>query len=82
MSADALRPLYRALARDVSTEMSGVDDGLARQACLVGQPVQLAGGMGGLRVAMSAAQIVSGADLRPDLAMVFGKVAMLLDRVA
>ncbi len=82
LRADALRPLYRALARDVSAEISGGDEGLARQVCLIGQPVQLADGMGGLRVAVSAAQIVSGADARPDLAVVFGKVAMLLDRVA
>jgi hypothetical protein len=82
MSANALRPLYRALARDVSAEVSGTDEGLARQACLIGQPVQLAAGMGGLRIAVSAAQIVSGADLRPDLAVIFGKLAMLLDGAA
>ena len=76
MSADALRPMYRALARDMSGEMA---EEFASQACLIGQPVVLGEAIGGLRLALSAAQIVSGADLRGPLAAVFGKLAALLD---
>jgi hypothetical protein len=70
LSAEALRPLYRGLARS------------GEERCLVGQPVVLAPGVGGLRVAMSAAQIVQREDLRPKLGVVFGKLAALVDAAA
>jgi hypothetical protein len=76
LSADALRPIYRAMAQDRPAE-PGADP--AALPCLIGQPVVLAEGVGGLRVAISAAQIVSGEDLRPKLAAVFGTLALLLD---
>jgi hypothetical protein len=84
LSADALRPIYRALARDMSAALQpsgGRPEGadLASQSCLIGQPVVLADGVGGLRLAVSAAQIADGTDLRPALATVFGKLALLLD---
>jgi hypothetical protein len=79
LSADALRPVYRAMARDMSCELGAGCAQWAALPCLIGQPVVLAEGVGGLRVALSAAQIVSGEDLRPKLAAVFGKLAALLD---
>jgi hypothetical protein len=66
-SAAALRPLYMAL-----------NEGAPR--CRIGQPVDLAPGLGGLRIALSAAQLRPGADLRPELAVLFWKLDMLLDR--
>jgi hypothetical protein len=69
LSAEGLRPIYLALARD---EVGGA-------ACLIGQPVVLGDGVGGLRLALSAAQIVSGADLRLGLGVVFAKLGGLLD---
>jgi hypothetical protein len=69
VSAAALRPLYLALAAAAHGPV-----------CMFGQPVHLGSpAIGGLRVAFSAAQIVSGEDLRPDLAAAFGKVAGLLE---
>jgi hypothetical protein len=79
LGADALRPLYRALARDMSAELPAPDAALAAQPCLIGQPVQLAAGLGGLRIAVSAAQITAGDDLRPELSAVFAKLALLLE---
>ena len=76
LSAEGLRPIYRALARDMSGDIAG--EGAAAH-CLIGQPVVLGEGVGGLRLAISAAQIVLGTDLRPGLGAVFGKLAMLLD---
>jgi hypothetical protein len=72
LSADALRPYYRALA-------AGLPGVAGAPACLFGQPVQLAAGIGGLRVAISAAQIAHGEDLRPGLAIAFGRLAALLE---
>jgi hypothetical protein len=72
LSADALRPYYRALA-------AGLPGAAGAPACLFGQPVQLAAGIGGLRVAISAAQIAHGEDLRPGLAIAFGRLAALLE---
>jgi hypothetical protein len=79
LSADALRPYYTALARDVSAELPSAAAEWASRRCLIGQPVQLAPGIGGLRIAVSAAQIVGGDDLRQGLATVFGKLTALLD---
>jgi hypothetical protein len=68
MSAPALRPLYLALAAAGQAP-----------ACYLGQPVQLgAAGLGGLRVALSAAQICSGEDVRARLAMVLDNLNCLL----
>jgi hypothetical protein len=83
LTAAALRPLYLALARDVSERLAGHADAACRavaaQRCLLGQPVQLGGpDIGGLRVAFSAAQVASGEDLRPALSAVFGKLAAIL----
>ncbi len=66
MSAAALRPLYIAL-----------NTGTPR--CRIGQPVEIAPCLGGLRIALGAAQLRPGADLRPELAALFGKLEMLLD---
>ncbi len=77
LSADALRPIYRALTRDMSAAFPEAAE-LAAQPVLIGQPVQLANGLGGLRIAISAAQIFRDEDLRPKLAAVFGKLALLL----
>ncbi len=71
LSADGLRPIYRALAGDLSGG-----------ACLIGQPVVLADGIGGLRLALSAAQIVGGGDLRAPVSAVFEKLGALLDEGA
>jgi hypothetical protein len=70
LRAEPLRVLYRALAAP------------GEESCLIGQPVVLAPGVGGLRVAVSAAQIVQGEDLRPKLGVVFGKLRALLDGAA
>jgi hypothetical protein len=85
MSAAALRPQYLALARDMSDCLPGRSDAASRtmaaQRCLLGQPVQIGGpGIGGLRVAFSAAQVAGGEDLRPALTVVFGKLALLLEQ--
>ena len=54
-NADALRPLYRALAE-------------GPRPVLIGQPVQLGSpAVGGLRVAFSAAQIAGGGDIRDEM---------------
>ena len=79
LSADALRPIYRALARDMSGELPAGTGEFAAQACLIGQPVVLGEGVGGLRLAISAAQIVSGEDVRGKLGVVFAKLGALLD---
>jgi hypothetical protein len=85
LSAAALRPLYLALAGDLSGRLPGRSDAASRmvaaQRCLLGQPVQLGGpGIGGLRVAFSAAQVAGGDDLRPALSAVFGKLALILQQ--
>jgi hypothetical protein len=73
MSAAALRPLYVAL----SQSLPGAK--LLGQCCRIGQPVEVAPGLGGLRIAFSAAQVATGADQAAALATVFGKLNMLLD---
>jgi hypothetical protein len=77
LSAERLRPIYQDLARDMSGEMAGDNAALA---CLIGQPVQVTPHIGGLRLALSAEQIVAREDLRPRLAVVFGKLTAVLDR--
>jgi hypothetical protein len=68
LSAAALRSLYLALAADSLGPR-----------CTIGQPVQLGTpDIGGLRIAFSAAQIGSGEDVRPGLAVVFGKLVELI----
>ena len=83
MNAQALRPLYQAMARNMAAHAPDRERELASQSCLIGQPVHLTAGMGGLRIAVSAAQIVAsaaaGEDLRPKLAAIFGKLSLLLD---
>ena len=84
LSASALRALYLALGEDCSDRLAGgrsdEEREIAARICLIGQPVQLGGpDIGGLRIALSAAQISAGRDLRPALATVFGKLGLLLD---
>lgn len=84
LSAAALRPYYLALATDASASLpasaSAASRSLAAQPCRIGQPVQLGGpAQGGLRIAFSAAQITATDDVRPGLATVFGKLAVLLE---
>ncbi len=71
LDASALRPLYLALHDDTSVSPS----------CQIGQPVQLGSpALGGLRLAVSAAQVCAGGDQAEALGMVIGKLGALLDR--
>jgi hypothetical protein len=59
----------------------GLEGPLAAQACQIGQPVELGGAtLGGLRIALSAAQIVADNDPSPSLAVVLGKFQLILAR--
>ena len=80
MTPSQLRRVYEAMGDDISAELPSVHR-LAAQSCQIGQPVELGTpSLGGLRIAISAAQIVSGNDQRAELAMVLGKLGLLLDR--
>ncbi len=70
LDAARLRPLYLALHDDPSGAP-----------CQIGQPVQLgSAAQGGLRLAVSAAQVCAGGDQAEALGAVIGKLAGLLDR--
>ncbi len=70
LDAARLRPLYLALHDDPSGAP-----------CQIGQPVQLGGAaQGGLRLAVSGAQICTGGDHEEALGAVIGKLGGLLDR--
>ena len=74
MDAASLRPVYLALNDD------SFGAPVAAQ-CQIGQPVQLGSPtLGGLRLALSAAQVTSGNDIRAPLEAVVGKLRFLLDR--
>ncbi len=76
LDAASLRPLYLALHDD-----QAAGPGQASARCQIGQPVQLGGAaLGGLRLALSAAQICQGGDQAEALATVAGKLVFLLDR--
>ncbi len=76
LDAARLRSLYLALHDDVSA-----GPGPASLPCQIGQPVQLGGpALGGLRLALSAAQICEGGDQAAALAAVLEKMRFLLDR--
>ncbi len=84
LSAAALRPYYLAMAADAAGTLREGNDAasraLAAQSCRIGQPVQLgSSSLGGLRIAFSADQITANEDIRPGLAAVFSKLALLLD---
>jgi hypothetical protein len=83
LSAASLRPIYLDMAADCTDRFPAASDAAkaaARTVCLLGQPVQLGSpSIGGLRIAFSAAQIVAGEDVRPALAVMFAKLAMLLE---
>jgi len=86
LSAAELRPLYLAMADDAADRLPDragqAAHALAAQPCRIGQPVQLGPAIGGLRVAFSAAQIVTRDDLAPALAKVFAKLTTLLKQGA
>ncbi len=81
MSAEQLRPVYQALQEDVSDRTPGhAGTQLAATLCQVGQPVQLGShALGGLRLALSAEQVVQGGDQADALSCVTGKLRLLLD---
>jgi hypothetical protein len=80
MDPGALRGIYRALDQDVSGAMPLAFRELAVQRCQIGQPVELGcPRLGGLRLAISAAQLVAGADQADRLAIGIGKLRALLD---
>jgi hypothetical protein len=82
MTQAELRPVYQALNDDASGDaVAGLEGPLAAQACQIGQPVELGGAaLGGLRIALSAAQIVADTDPSPSLAVVLGKFQLILAR--
>ena len=81
MSADALRPIYAALAADCSDRRNAATEderALAATRCQIGQPVSLgSASLGALRIAFSADQITSGDDGQA-LNTVFRKLETLL----
>lgn len=75
MSPAELRGIYRLMGEDGSGAVTG-RGGI----CQIGQPVDLGGsGLGGLRIAISAAQIASGEGCTGGLGLVFEKLRNLLD---
>jgi hypothetical protein len=79
MSAAQLRPLYHALSDDAGALAAASP--VASRRCQLGQPVELAsGGMGALRIAISAAQVVQPDEEPARLRLVLEKLRLLLDR--
>ena len=79
MAPAALRRLYEAMCTDGS---AGLRPSSA-QLCQIGQPVELGlPSLGGLRIAVSAAQIASGGDQRTALSSVLSRLGLLLDSAA
>jgi hypothetical protein len=83
LSATALRQIYVSLAGDCTHMLppgTGAEEcAIAGQPCRIGQPVHLGdSGIGGLRVAFSAAQILRPDDMRVEIASVFDKIALVL----
>jgi hypothetical protein len=80
MDQPSLRLLYRAMAMTGADHLPApADRCLADLSCQIGQPVELGtAALGGLRMAVSAAQIVSGRDLRPDISAVLDKLRLVL----
>ena len=75
-----LRTLYTALNTDASDFVRSGQRQQAARLCQIGQPVELgSSSRGGLRIAVSAAQIVQGGDQRPALMAVIDKLLLLLD---
>jgi len=73
---DQLRLLYRWLNEDCSSAIKG-----GEVLCHIGQPVELGSkSLGGLRLAVSSAQIVSDADQAEGLALLMSKLRRLIDR--
>ncbi len=78
LSPTVLRRLYEALDDETPARAYGGPSYVTR--CQIGQPVELgAPTLGGLRIAISAAQIVSGQPLDETLHFVLTKLAHLLD---
>jgi hypothetical protein len=77
LSAEALRPLYLALASD-STD---APDALAAIRCQIGQPVSLGTpAVGALRIAFSADQLADDGVAASQIKTIFAKLAWLLDQ--
>ena len=73
-----LRRLYEALNEDTSLPEQGWQGFSTR--CQIGQPVELGSpGLGGLRIAISAAQVAGGDDLSEQMSFVVAKLTHLLD---
>jgi hypothetical protein len=78
MGPDRLRGVYRDLSQDCFG--CGAGGGVR---CQVGQPVQLGnGGVGGLRIALSASQVAAGADVSDQLRVVLERLERVLGRAA
>ena len=83
MTPATLRCLYEAMSIDLCGELPRDTHEAAARLCQLGQPVELGHpSLGGLRIAISAAQIVSHSDQQDELATVIGKLGLLLDRAA
>ena len=80
MAPAALRRLYEAMGTDISAGMPSGWGSRSAQLCQIGQPVELGTpSLGGLRIAVSAAQIVSHGDQRAAVSAVLSKLGALLD---
>ena len=80
LNAAGLRTLYAALSKDVSDRVPFDQQQQGARLCQIGQPVELgSAGKAGLRIAISAAQIVDGSDQRDGLTAVVDKPRLLLD---
>ena len=79
LDTSRLRNLYTALNMDMSDVVAPEHRPVASRLCQIGQPVELGSSKGGLRLAVSAAQIVEGSDQAPDLSAVVSKLLILLD---
>jgi hypothetical protein len=80
MAPAELRGLYRALASDVSAAYSSGHGGIAAARCQVGQPVELGSpSLGGLRIAVSAAQLASAEDVEACVETTIRKLTWLLN---
>ena len=84
LNTGQLRDLYTALNSDMSALVPvSRQQRLAAQLCQIGQPVELGSSRrGGLRLAVSAAQVVQGCDQRLGLLAVVDKLSLLLNASA
>ncbi len=81
MTPGELRVLYESLGSDLSGQVEAPLRLAASRLCQLGQPVEIgSSAVGGLRIAISAAQVVQGGDHATSLAQVMEKLGLLLDR--